>query len=46
MPTEDEWLAYFEKLHSEHKLGDQQEEILECLKNYEKNKDQSLIQIY
>ena len=40
MPAEDEWLAYFEKLHSEHKLGDEQEEILECLKNYEKTKDQ------
>ncbi|CAB4000932.1 Hypothetical predicted protein [Paramuricea clavata] len=37
MPAEDEWLAYFEKLHSEHKLGDAQEENLECIKNYEKN---------
>ena len=40
MPAEDEWLAYFETLHSEHKLGDEQEEILECLKNYEKTNDQ------
>jgi hypothetical protein len=31
MPAEDEWFAYFEKLHSEHKLGDEQKEILECL---------------
>ncbi|CAB3997693.1 Hypothetical predicted protein [Paramuricea clavata] len=39
MPQPNEWLNHFETLHSEHHLNKEQNEIIDCLKNYEKIKD-------
>jgi hypothetical protein len=39
-PQPSEWLNHFETLHSEHQLNKEQNEIVECLKNYEKNRRQ------
>ena len=38
-PQPSDWLNNFETLHSEHQLNKEQNEIVECLKNYEKIKD-------
>ena len=38
-PQPSEWLTHFEALHSEHKLDKEQNEILECLKTYDKIKE-------
>jgi hypothetical protein len=40
MPQPSEWwLNHFETLHSEHHLNKEQNKIIDCLKNYEKIKD-------
>lgn len=39
-PSEHEWLTHFETLHSKHKIGSEQQHIINTLKNYENNKDQ------
>ena len=39
MPQPSEWLNHFKTLHSEHHLNKEQNEIIDCLKNYEKIKD-------
>jgi hypothetical protein len=39
MPQPSEWLNNFETLNSEHHLNKEQNEIIDCLKNYEKIKD-------
>ena len=43
MPQPNEWLNHFETLHSEHHLNKEQNEIIDCLKNYEKVKDNLII---
>jgi hypothetical protein len=39
MPLQNEWLRHFEKLHSQHQLHKEQNEIITHLKDVEKTKD-------